>query len=107
MLKIGDLVLCEVHYEKRKTDKPIRECFVEEVLTDKDDYWLKWGKGVQVSLYAVDGEYIGDYWESELRPLGRMVDVENLKGLIKKAVFEDHWGEVLDFVKVWLLMKEG
>jgi hypothetical protein len=99
MLKLGDLVLCE------KRDG-IKECFVEEVLTDENDWRFK-DKGVQVSLYATGGEYVGDYWESELRPLGRQVDVENLKGLIKKAVFEDHWGLVLDFVKVWMLMKEG
>ena len=96
MIEIGDLVFCNVSYKK---DEQRKECFVEEVLSDEKD-WRFEKNGIQVSLYATNGEYIGDYWEKELEITGKKVDIEILKKLLKKAVNEAHWGLVWDFAKV-------
>lgn len=97
-MEIGDLVYCTIDY---KRERPRKECFVEEVLTDEND-WRFALHGIQVSLYAIDGEYIGDYWSNELEITNKKVDIEVLKNLITKAVNEAHWGLVWDFAKVSL-----
>jgi len=89
-MEIGDLVKCKIDYKK---DQPIRVCFVEEVISEGD--WRN--KGKQVSLYATDGEYIGDYWEDELQPLGKKIPADTLQKLIREAVKNEKWGLVADW----------
>jgi len=101
-LNVGDMVIC-THDGYRIASSEVL-CFVEEVLTKDGDCRLALNKGVKVSLYAENGEYVGDYWESELRPVNERISEHALKCLITKAVHADHWGLVLDFVKVWLAM---
>lgn len=100
-LSVGDLVICT---QTCKRGEPRVTCFVEQVLTKQGDYRLAWNRGVQVSLYAVNGEYVGDYWESELSFLGNKVSDDILKELIFKSVVNYHWGSLLDFAKVWLIV---
>jgi hypothetical protein len=101
-LSIGDMVVCT---QTCKKGEPRVTCFVEQVLTKQCDYRLAWNKGVQVSLYAVNGEYIGDYWESELENLGRKISVDELKLLIDTAAIVKHYGPLLDYARVWLMME--
>jgi hypothetical protein len=101
-LRIGDMVLC-THEGYHIASSEVL-CFVEEVLTKEGDCRLTLNKGVKVSLYAENGEYVGDYWEAELQPLDERISEVALKCLIAKAVSANNWGLVLDFAKVWLAM---
>ncbi len=96
-MKVGDIVIV------RRTKK---ECFVEEVLTRNwhPEQVKTRGKGEKISLYTVEGEYVGDHWEDEISHTGRQIDERHLRKLISDAVKHHNWGLVGDFAKVWLIM---
>lgn len=73
-------------------------CFVEEVLTERCHRQKE-----QVSLYGVDGDYVGDYSEDEFVELGRRISAEELEGLIKKN--KRFPGLVKDFTRVLEVIK--
>ena len=89
-IKIGQIVVLNDRTTKEK-------CFVEEVLTREVVPLGKEGQ-YQVSLYAFDGDYIGDYWTDELTIFDEIISDDKLIELIKTNI--DKKGLVKDFAKV-------
>lgn len=88
-MKVGDLVVV------KRGSHAAKECFVEQIVSQ--GFGRKPGQKL-VSLYGVDGEYVGDYWEDELVFHGGQVSDEALVSLI--AIFRDKPGPLNDFVRV-------
>lgn len=97
-LEVGDIVY--VTDSNRVMKLRHRECFVEEVLLDLRPHMPQ-----RVSLYATDGEYVGDYLEDEVDRKYRKISQEKLKELMYSAFKEEHWGLILDFARVWLIIE--
>ena len=90
-MKVGE----KVNVNSDRTDKI---CFVEEVLHDGRTRRINGIEQQQVSLYAIDGEYIGDYHEGELELLDELMTTNELIELIKNNI--DKKGLVKDFAQV-------
>lgn len=96
-MEVGDIVI--VNDQNRVMKLVNRECFIEEVLTERRPNFP-----IRISLYAVDGEYVGDYIEDEVKRTGKKVDMKVIQELIRKAVEKNHWGLVWDFAYVGIKM---
>jgi hypothetical protein len=97
-LQVGDLVRIKPTTELKGNENIT--CFVEETLGQRHAY----GKQQeQVSLYAIDGEYVGDWFEDEFVVLGEKITENELLDLIEK--YKDKKGLVEDFKKVLEDMK--
>ena len=92
-LQIGDTVKIKPTTELK--NKRGRVCFVEHLLGNRHAYGHN---QEQVSLYGINGEYVGDWFEDEFEELGRKITEKELKKLIEK--FKDKKGLVNDFTKV-------
>ena len=88
-MKVGDKVIVTTPRGARKL------CFGEEIVNrrSKNTDMLEC-----VSLYGVDGRYIGDYWEDEITPTGKTMTEDELFELIKE--FIDMPGTAKDFARV-------
>jgi hypothetical protein len=95
-MQVGQFVFLK---DKGRTSK---KCFIEEIIT-ADSFLHK--DQCEVSLYAIDGEYIGDYWEDELELTPDLISEDEICALIKENV--DKKGLMLDFVKVYGRMQEN
>lgn len=93
-LKVGDLVKIKPTTELK--DRKNLICFVEQLLGNR----FARGKPnqEQVSLYTIDGVYVGDWFEFEFEELGRKITEKELLELIEK--FKDEQGKVKDFQRV-------
>lgn len=78
-------------------------CFVEE-LVFTPDYKLK-QFGQMVSLYSVDGEYHGDWFQSELELTDERISLDVLDALRMKAYNSGFFGLQKDFENVIVAMK--
>ncbi len=99
MAVIGSIV---VIYHKPKKEEI--ECFVEDIVTKS---WtpseLKIQKrGHNLSLYSLIGDYIGDYWESELKEQKKneYIEMSTLTSLITKSLQKKDYRSAKDFVRV-------
>ncbi len=93
-LQVGDMVRINPTTELKNRQNVV--CFVEDLLGNR--FARGQANLEQVSLYSVDGEYVGDWFEDEFVELGRKISVEELKALIEK--FKDQKGLVKDFERV-------
>lgn len=96
-MKVGDLVTIRKGFSREGA-----KCFVEAVLEEDT---MQRGWGTRVSLYQVDGEYAGDYWENELIKIPESIKGEDIIKLIKKNI--DKKGLVKDFTKVLTNLGKG
>lgn len=101
--EVGDLVVVSGYVKTFRSTPVDKECIVEEVLTDERT-WQKEQHGYKVSLYATDGEYVGDYWTKGLGITRKKADLELIWGLLAKAVAAGHKGPAWDFAKVGLAL---
>lgn len=92
-MEVGDLV--KIKPTTDIEDRANRICFVESLLGSRHAYGHQ---QEQVSLYAIDGEYIGDWFEDEFEELGKKITEKELEELIEKNKDKD--GLVADFTKV-------
>jgi len=90
MLKIGSVV---------KIIKKNVDCFVEHIILEKG--WGNKENQQEVSLYDLNGKYMGDYWENELISLNGIISDELLIKLLKDNI--EHYGLVKDFARVLTL----
>jgi len=92
-IKIGDLVKIKPTTELK--DRQNKVCFVEHLLGRR--FAMK-REQEQVSLYAIDGEYVGDWFEDEFEHLGKQISVNDLKRLLVR--YKDKPGLIKDFSRV-------
>lgn len=96
-LAVGDKVKI-----KRGCVRAGKECFVEAIINrgkmgkKKDLY--------QASLYEINGDYAGDYWEDEFERSGELITDDELMKLINENIGKK--GLVKDFARV-LYLKEA
>ena len=92
-IHVGDLV--KINNETNLESKRGKICFVNEVLGKK---FVKGRTQYQISLYGIDGEYVGDWFEDEIIFLDKQISELDLKILIENN--RDKLGLVKDFEKV-------
>jgi len=92
-MQIGDLVRIKSTTELKNRCEQV--CFVEDLLGYKYRSHEE-----KVSLYGIDGNYVGDWFEDEFDVLGRKISVEELDKLIEEKTSVLAFGLVKDFKRV-------
>lgn len=92
-MKVGDIVKIKPTTELK--DRKEKICFIEDLLGRR---YTNGKQQEQVSLYGMDGEYVGDWFEDEFDELNKKITEKELKELIEKN--KDYKGLIKHFEKV-------
>src|SRR3990167_3544227 len=97
IMAIGDMVRIK---ETSNSKRQGKVCFVEDLLGHR---FAMNRDQEQISLYAIDGEYVGDWFEDEFENLHKKITEKELLELIEKN--KEHRGLVADFTRILNIIK--